>query len=128
MNMKRHPSDDRNDRRPPRRSRGTPLTEAEVRQAIVTVLNKRTNGDKSCPTVREVWMETGGSMRDVSKFMRRIRGPKFVRVDDLDPETGNSTPTVLGSDRPSTIGLSDEDADALPPAEDDSLDDEELHE
>lgn len=80
-------------------------------------MNRRTNGDKSCPTVREVWLVTGGSLRDVTKFMRRIRGPMFLRV-----ETGDSIPTVIASDRISTTGLTEADAAALPPMEDESLD------
>lgn len=70
-------------------------------------------------------MVTGGSLREVNKWMRKVRGVKYVRFDPQEQGSSDQHPVVLGSDRPGTIGLSEAEADALPPAEDDSVKDEE---
>lgn len=101
-----------------------PLSYEEVRREFVVVWNeKRQRKDWTLPSTNEVLYRTGGSKRDVNRFMKEIRGdfddpdqPKRSRTfrrGSTRSTTGRSGLTVIGGDRRTTSGVTDEDLDAL---------------
>lgn len=101
-----------------------PLSYAEVRREFVVVLNqKRKRRDMSLPSTNAVMARTGGSKRDVNRFMRMIRGKLVEQVQpnrsgttrtvSTRSTTRNSETVVVTSERPNTDGITDKDLDAL---------------
>lgn len=90
---------------------------------LVILNEKRARKDLLLPSSNEVLMRTGGSKRDVNRYMRKIRG---ILAEHVQPKRSGTTRTasvrsttrgseliVLGSDRWTTIGPTGKDLDGL---------------